>query len=163
MEKLSKKVETSFFSLTEIILCLVLVGMALPTLGMQGHRFLKNLRFTQDVEALSIQLQLANDLVLKCNILVKVILKQTPRGLTCKLEFENKHLEKKLPTEKFYPNIKKMQTTTAKGLMDRTVLRFFCCFSGGLDNPIKISLIGDQSKKLSMVIKGYPHVLEIEK
>ena len=163
MEKLFHKTKSSFFSLTEIILCLVLVGMALPTLGMQGHRFLKNLRFGQDVEALGTQLQLANDLVLQCNIPVKVILKQTSRGLACKLEFENKLFEKKFPTEKLYPNIKKMQTTTAKGFMDRTVLRFFCCFSGGLDNPIKISLIGPQSKKLSMTIKGYPHVLEIEK
>ena len=163
MERLLRNNKANFFSLTEIILCIALVGMALPTLGVQGHKFLKNLRFEQDVEALATQLQLANDLALKCNLVVKVVLKQTQRGLACKLELENKLLEKKFPTEKLYPNIKKMQISPSKGLMDRTVFSFFCCFSGGMSHPIKLSLIGGLSKKLSMVIKGYPHVLEIEK
>ncbi|MCH9633221.1 MAG: hypothetical protein S4CHLAM6_15740 [Chlamydiae bacterium] len=161
MGKLSNKTKGHFFSLTEIILCIVLVGMALPSIGLQGHKFLKGLRFGQDVEALCTQLQLANDLSLQCNIPVKITLKQTAKGLACKFELENKQLEKAFPTERLYSSVKEMRISKAQR-KSRT-FHFFCCFSGGLDNPEKISFLGPQSKKLSIIVKGYPHVLEIEK
>ncbi len=164
MEKLWITAKKRSFSLTELIFCIFLLGIILPSISMKGHTFLKEWKFKSDVECLKLQLQLANDFVLHCDIPVEVILKQTKKGLSCKLEFENKLLEKKLPTQQFYHNIKQMRVSTNHARATKTIFRFVCSFSGGLEKPLKLSLLDSSKKKeLSMIVRGYPHVLEVTK
>lgn len=164
MEKFWISKKRNSFSLTELILSIFLIGLVLPSVGVAGHQFLKEWKFKSDVEHLRLQLQMGHDFSLHCEIPVAITLRETKRGLFCKLEFENKLLERKLPTERFYPHIKHMMFSNANTKYNQRKIHYLCSFSGGLDKPSTL-ILKDASKKkqLSMEIYGYPHVLEIKK
>lgn len=150
------------FSLTllELVLSLALLLMVLSPLSLASHKLLKKWRYQRDVNMLKSQLQAAYSLVLHCDIAVNVLFKETKKGVYCILDFQNPSLNHKIKTKCFYPHIQKITLNHKRFL--RPKLTFSP--SGDYLSPIDLSLYGNKSSlKTSMIIKGYPHVLETKK
>lgn len=148
------------FTLAELLIGLFLLALILPTLGLGGLRFFKKWQFEQDIQSLKSQLQLAHDCVLHCQIPVQITLEKTARGLYCQLNFENDPLDNKLPCKKLYKHIQKMNI----GSTTQAAINFYCCFSGGLQSPLVIELLNKKAtQSYRFTLKGYPHVIHVEK
>lgn len=148
------------FTLSELLIGLFLLALILPTLGLGGLRFFKKWQFEQDIQSLKSQLQLAHDSVLHCQIPVHITLRKTVRGLYCQLNFENDSLDRKLPCKKLYKHIQKMNVSS----INRSVINLYCCFSGGLQSPLVIELLNEKAtQSYRFTLKGYPHVIHVEK
>lgn len=151
------------FTILELFLSLSLITLIFLPLSISGYTFLKEWQYKRDVFALKSQLQLAYDMVLHCDIPIKVhFIKRKgsfKKGVTCSFELENKFLEKKLPAKRYYPYIQKIQINNLP--FSRNII---FSSAGDYAKPITLDIVGFLKKQtMSMEIKGYPHVLEVEK
>ena len=147
------------FSLTEVLIALAVFSMALAPLSFQGARLLSRWQYRRDLNLLKSQIQLAYDLVLHCNIPINLNLKLSPTGIICRLEMENKALEKRIPAIRSYPHLKEMWL----GDTPQSQVSLPLSFSGDLIESQHLYFEGRRGqKKGHLEIKGYPHVLHLE-
>lgn len=150
------------FSLTELFVCIALVALILPPVGIKSYHFFKKWQYRHDVYSLKSQLQMGNDIVLHRLIPMKILFNKQDKGLYCELKFENKELSQKFPTKKTYPHIKEIKCYDLKGVeQDLSNITLSTSIAGDFDEPLKLTFIGNQEQTLSCVLKGYPHVLHI--
>ncbi len=147
------------FSLTEILVSLAVFSMALAPLGFQGSKLVHRWQYRRDLDLLTSQIQLAYDLILHCNIPINLKLEESPKGIICSLEMENKALQKRIPSIRRYPHLKEM----ALGSAAQNKISLPLSFSGDLIEPQHLYFKGRPGqKKGHLEIKGYPHVLHLE-
>lgn len=156
----SKKNKRHALTILELSLTIFIISLVFVPLGSTSYQFLKKKLYQRDVFRLKNDLQLAYSCVLHCDLPVDVLFEQTKKGATLALFFKNKALQKKWSSKKNYPYIKKM--TFNNNYMTSKQITF--SEAGDYKNPIILSLYGDKAnQKASLHLKGYPHVLEIEK
>lgn len=160
MVKSVSNAKKSALTLIEVVLSLTLLLMVLSPLSLASHKLLKKWRYQRDVNKLRSQLQGAYSLVLHCDVAVNVLFKETQKGIYCILDFQNASLNRKIKTQVFYPHIQRI-TLNRKHFL-RPKLTFSP--SGDYLYPVELGLIGENFFfQTSMLIKGYPHVLETKK
>lgn len=160
MARLSLKGKRASFTYLELCISLTLIALIFLPLSLSGKKLLRKWQYERDIKELKSQLQLAYNYVLHCNIPVDVVLKTTRKGLICSLNFENKTLEKKCPSRALYPHIKKMALNSLPTPRKKVIFSS----AGDYSQPLNFTFFGSkQNQKSSLSLKGYPHVLEIQK
>ena len=160
MAKSSRAIKRHALTILELCLAICIVSMVFAPLGSTCYKSLKKQLYQRDVSRLKSDLQLAYDFVLHCDVQVNVTLEPTTKGTFLSLLFENKELQKKWPSKKLYPHIKR----TTFDNKNHSDLKMTFSEAGDYQKPIFLSLYGEQPNlKQSIELKGYPHVLEIEK
>lgn len=147
------------FTFLELSISIALLSLVFLPLGMSGEKLLRKWQYEEEISKLKDQLQLAYDFVLHCDIPAEVTFKITKKGLACRLNFENKLIEKKNVAYALYPQIKKMI------LNDMRIIKKKVTFSssGDYSTPLHFTFIGKKKdQKKSITLKGYPHVLYVQ-